>query len=106
MAKSKSRKLADFISDSAIDTAELADGSISTAKIADDAVSPAKLDSTGAYTVSDLTVSSSVGIGTSSPSSYYASDYEVEKEEAVRYTSMVCQGIWPDYKNSKPSCNN
>ena len=49
MAKSKSRKLADFISDSAIDTAELADGSIT----------PAKLDSTGSYTVADLTVSSS-----------------------------------------------
>ena len=49
MAKSKSRKLADFISDSAIDTAELADSSIT----------PAKLDSTGSYTVADLTVSSS-----------------------------------------------
>ncbi|MDC0292441.1 hypothetical protein OAL29_00895 [Candidatus Binatia bacterium] len=62
MAKSKSRKLADFISDSAIDTAELADGSISTAKIADDAVSPAKVDSTGTYSVANL------GIGAAAPS--------------------------------------
>ena len=35
-----------------------------------------------------------------------ASDHEIEKEDAARYTSMVCQGIWPDYKNSNPSCNN
>jgi len=35
-----------------------------------------------------------------------ASDHEIEKEDAAHYASMVCQGVWPDYKNSKPSCNN
>ena len=55
MAKSKSRKLADFISDSAIDTAELADSSIT----------PAKLDSTGAFTVGTITSGTSGGLNTS-----------------------------------------
>jgi hypothetical protein len=59
MAKSKSRKLADFISDSVIDTAELADGSITTAKLADDSVTAAKIAG-GAAAVSDQ-INSSTG---------------------------------------------
>ena len=33
-----------------------------------------------------------------------ASDYETEQLEADYYTSMVCEGHWPDYEQRNPVC--
>ena len=49
----------------AVGTNEIADGAVTTIKIPDAAVTPAKLDSTGAYTVDSLTVTTTLLRGTS-----------------------------------------
>lgn len=33
-----------------------------------------------------------------------ASDYEAEKLQADHYTTMVCDGLWPDYEQRNPTC--
>jgi hypothetical protein len=33
-----------------------------------------------------------------------SSDYEAEVAQEELYTSMVCEGLWPDYENRNPNC--
>ena len=32
-------------------------------------------------------------------------DLEEAKRQADHYTTMVCEGHWPDYDNRNPECN-
>lgn len=32
-------------------------------------------------------------------------DYTDQVEQESHYTSMVCNGLWPDYQRLKPVCN-
>ena len=31
-------------------------------------------------------------------------DYREAQDEALIYKTMVCEGVWPDYKNLAPRC--
>lgn len=31
-------------------------------------------------------------------------DFREAQDEAVIYQTMVCKGVWPDYKNLAPRC--
>jgi hypothetical protein len=33
-----------------------------------------------------------------------AMDYEDAVQAETRYNTMVCDGLWPDYKNLNPEC--